>query len=308
MWKILLLRSIPLLVLVASVAGAKDNERPIFLSDHPSQEAPAVYVVGGLVTVLNLEQPCDPARTKMLGWEGRFEPLQCAGRWVLLAPLRDLEPKDRFMLLVTLVDGTELPFTVTSRQENVSDRTGDQQVNVFRNREAPKAVLASLYDSLRREEELRETVERYEREDSVDHALAALLLKGATKQTTFRERRTALFKSPKGVEFRITVSTSKGQDKMAVLFLVKNNSPTEPWSLMEARLITADGREDKPFALRASREHWGPGGESGQIAVIVDASAFASKTGPDQLVLEIFRHGDGLRQAWIFLDQEILRE
>jgi uncharacterized protein (TIGR02268 family) len=311
MWKILLLRSTLFLALVASIAGAEErapNERAIFFSDHPSQESPEVYVVGGVVTVLALEQPCDPTRTKMLGWEGRFEPLQCAGRWVLLAPIRDLEPKDRFMLLVTLADGTELPFTVTSRQENVMDRTGDQQVNVFRNREASKAVLASLYDSLRREEKLRETVARYQKEDSVDHALAALLLKGATKQTTFRERRRALFKSPTGVEFRITVSSSKSQDKMAVLFNVKNNSPTEPWNLMEARLLTADGREDRPFALRASRNHWGPGGESGQIAVVVDASAFDSKGGPERLVLELFRLGDGLRQAWVFLDQHILRE
>ncbi len=311
MWKILLLRSTLFLALVASIAGAEErapNERAIFFSEHPNQEAPEVYVVGGVVTVLGLEQPCDPARTKMLGWEGRFEPLQCAGRWVLLAPIRDLEPKDRFMLLVTLADGTELPFTVTSKQENVMDRIGDQQVNVFRNREAPKAVLASLHDSLRREEELRETVARYQKEDSVDHALATLLLKGATKQTTFRERRRALFKCPTGAEFRITVFASKGQDKMAVVFNVKNNSPSEPWSLMEARLLTAEGQEDRSFALRASRTHWGPGGESGQIAVVVDASAFDSRGGTENLVLELFRHGDGLRQAWVFLDQHILRE
>jgi hypothetical protein len=44
-----------------------------------------------------------------------------------------------------------LSFTGTSRQETTDNRTGDQQVNVFRDREAPKAVLASLYDSLRRE-------------------------------------------------------------------------------------------------------------------------------------------------------------
>lgn len=310
MRKLLLRRSALLLALVAAVAGAKErapNERNIYLSDHTSQEAPDVYVVGGIVTVLRLELPCDPARTRMLAWEGRFEPVACLGKRVLLEPLRDLEPKDRFMLLVTLADGTELPFTVTSRQETTDDRTGDQQVNVFRDREAPKAVLASLYDSLRREGQLREQVERYQKEDSVNHALAGLLVKGATKQTPFQERYAALFKSPTGVEVRVSVLASKNRDKAAVVFKVKNNSPTEPWRLMEARLITDDGREERPFALRSTQEYWGPGGQSGQIAVVLDASAFDSKTGPDQLVLELFRQGDGVRQAWVLMDKQLLR-
>nr|WCO03991.1 hypothetical protein [Cystobacter sp.] len=310
MWNFLLRRSTLLLALVASLAGAKErepNERSIYLSDHTSQEAPDVYVVGGIVTVLRLEQPCEPAKTRMLGWEGRFEPVECAGKKVLLEPLRDLEPEDRLMLLVTLADGTELPFTVTSRQETTDDRTGDQQVNVFRDREAPRAVLAALHASLRREGQLKEEVERYRRQDSVDYALAGLLVKGATKQTPFREWNTALFKSPTGIEFRVSVLASKNRDKVAVVFKVKNNSPTEPWSLMEARLITDDGREERPFALRASQEHWLPGGQNGQIAVVLDASAFDSKTGPERLVLELFRQGDGLRQAWVYLDKQMLR-
>lgn len=309
MRKLLLRRSTLLLALVASVTGAKErgpNERNIYLSDHTSQEAPDVYVVGGIVTVLRLEQPCDPARTRMLAWEGRFEPVECVGKRVLLEPLRNLEPKDRLVLLVTLADGTELPFTVTSRQETTDDRTGDQQVNVFRDREAPKAVLASLYESLRREGQLREQVERYRKEDSVNHALAGLLAKGDRKQTPFRERYVALFKSPSGVEFRVSVLASRNRDKAAVVFKVKNNSPTEPWSLMEARLLTEDGREERPFALRATQEYWEPGGQSGQIAVVLDANAFDSKTGPDQLVLELFRRGDGLRQAWVHLDKKLL--
>ena len=310
MWRLLLRRSTLLLALVASVARAKGrepNERNVYLSDHTSQEAPEVYVVGGIVTVLRLEQPCDPAKTQLLGWEGRFAPVVCVGNRVLVEPLRDLEPEDRLMLRVTLADGTELPFTVTSRQETLDDRAGDQQVNVFRDREAPKAVLASLYDALRREGKLREEVERYRKEDSVNHALAGLLAKGATKQTPFWERKKALFKSPSGVEVLVAVYASKNRDKAAVVFSVQNNSPSEPWSLMEARLITDDGRERRPFALRASQEYWAPGGGSGRIAVVLDASAFDSENGPDRLVLEIFRQGDGLRQAWVFLDRGVLR-
>jgi hypothetical protein len=46
--------------------------------------------------------------------------------------------------------------------------------------------------------------------------------------------------------------------------------------------------------------------QSGQIAVVLDASAFDSKTGPGRLVLELFRRGDGLRQAWVHLDKKLL--
>jgi uncharacterized protein (TIGR02268 family) len=305
-------RSALLFALLASVAVAKEdepNERSIFLSDHPGQEAPNVYVVGGIVTVLIFEQPCEPEPTRMLGWEGRFKPVACVGNWVLLAPLRDVRSEDRFMLTVTLADGTEIPLTVTAReQETVDGRWGDQQVNVFRDREAPKAVLAALHHSLRREQQLKEKVERYENQDSVNHALAGLLAKGASKQTPFREQYKALFKTDSGVELLVKVYASKNRDKAAVVFKVTNNNPTEPWSLMEARMITDDGRENRPFALRATREYWGPGGDTGQIAVVLDASAFNVKKGPDRLVLELFRRGDGLRQAWVFLDYRLLRE
>nr|QKW93717.1 hypothetical protein [Vitiosangium cumulatum] len=310
MWKVLLRRSTLLLGLVAFGAGARDrepNERNLYLSDHPGREASDVYVVGGIVTVLRFEQLCDPARTKMLGWEGRFEPVVCAGKRVFLEPLHDIEPEDRFLLLVTLADGTEVPFTVTSRQETTDDRTGDQQVNVFRDREAPKAVLASLHDSLGRERKLAEEVERYQKEDTVDHALAALLVKGAEKMTPFRPRLLKLFKSPDGVEFLISVLTTKNRDKAAVVFTVTNNSPAESWGLMEARLVTEAGWERRSFALRASRMHWGPGGESGRIAVVMDANAFNSKGGLERLVLELFREGDGLRQAYVLLEPQLLR-
>ncbi len=310
MRNLLLRRSTLLLMLLASVAGAKErkpNERNLYLSDHPSTEAPDVYVAAGIVTVLRLERPCDAARTRMLGWEGRFEPVECAGKSVLLVPLRDIEPEDRFLLLVTLADGTELPFTVTSRQDAPSDRSGDQQVNVFRDHKAPKAVLAALYDALGRERVLQEEVERYRKEDSEDHALATLLVKGAEKMTRFRPRLAKLFKSPEGVEFHISVLTSKNRDKAAVLFTVTNNCPNAPWSLMEARLVTEEGGEPRPFALRASRVQWGPRGDTGQIAVVLDANVFNSKNGPERLVLELFRAGDGLRQASVQLDPRLLR-
>jgi hypothetical protein len=75
------------LVLVASVAVAQERQpisRNLYLWDHPKDEVRPVYVAGDMATVLRFKQPCDRERTKMLGWEGRFEPVECAGTSVLI--------------------------------------------------------------------------------------------------------------------------------------------------------------------------------------------------------------------------------
>ena len=186
----LLRQSTLLLVLAVSAAVTRVREpveRTLILSEHPRSEAPKVYVGGRISTVLRLEKPCDSARTQLLGWEGHFEPLICSGKTVVLYPLRDLTPEDRFLLRVTLSDGTELPFTVTAHRQSYEDREIDQQVNVFADREGYDAVLASLYRALKSERELQAENERYRMEEnSVDHAYATLLANGAGKQAPFR--------------------------------------------------------------------------------------------------------------------------
>jgi hypothetical protein len=83
------IRSLLLLVLVAaSGAQAKDKYdepllRPIMLSEHPADGTHSVYVKGQVVTTLRFEQPVDPTKTKMLGWEGRLEPLVVVRRLFL---------------------------------------------------------------------------------------------------------------------------------------------------------------------------------------------------------------------------------
>jgi uncharacterized protein (TIGR02268 family) len=282
---------------MAVAAGRHPVERNLFLSQHPRDDAPRLYVGGRVATVLRFEKPCDAARTRMLGWEGRFEPLVVGGRTVVLYPLQDLTPEDRFLLLVTLADGTELPFTVTAHRQLHDAREVDQQVNVFADREGYDAVLASLYASLQRERELTAQVERYQREDSVDHALAALLAKGAVKQTPFRYIRGQLFK---GEGTDIAADTFMSRDKAALVFQVKNLHPDAPWRLLEARLKTATTWEARPFALRMEGGAIAPGA-SGSLVVVVDASAFASKNGTERLVLELFR-ADGMQQAVVLLD------
>jgi hypothetical protein len=104
-----------ILVLVASVAMGRGREplvRSVYFRDDARDRAEEVHVLGQLTTVLRFQQLCEPEGTVLQGWEGRFEPVACVGKSVLLVPLRNLEPGDRFMLLVTLADGREVPFTV----------------------------------------------------------------------------------------------------------------------------------------------------------------------------------------------------
>ncbi|XHF08084.1 DUF2381 family protein [Archangium gephyra] len=282
--------------------GREPVSRNIYLSDEPKAEVPSVYVAGEMVTVLRFEKPCDRERTKLLGWEGRFEPVECVGKKVLVEPLKDLKSGDGFLLVVTLADAKELPFTVTARNEQF-----DHQVNVFPDKETKGALQSRLEYTEYRERILKEENERFRKEaSSIDHALAALLARDALKMTPFRQQYVSLVKNPKGAELLVTVLTSKKPDKVAVIINLKNNSPSESWSLMEARLVAERSGEQRPFALRATQETWGPGGESGQIAVVFDASAFDLKDGLDRLVLELFRRGSGIREAWVFLDRHLL--
>lgn len=149
-------RSTLLLVLVAASAVARDREpvsRNLYLSDDPRDEVLPVYVAGDMTTVLRFPRPCDAAGTKLLGWEGRFEPVECIGKRVLIEPLKDLDPGDRFLLRVTLADGTELPFTVTTREGRF-----DHQVTVFPDGETAKVLRARLADAHQRERILEKEV------------------------------------------------------------------------------------------------------------------------------------------------------
>jgi uncharacterized protein (TIGR02268 family) len=303
-----------LLVLVASMAMAKEREprvRNVYLQENPEERAEEVYVTAQVVTVLRFQQPCDPARTKMLGWEGRFEPVECAGKSVLVVPLQTPALEDRFMLVVGLADGTDVPFTVSGTDREM--RWPDQQVNVFLDPETQDALQAQLKDTRAREQRLLEEVHRRWREDTADHALAKLLAAGDVKQTPFKLLKKRVFKG-QGVETMVRIYS--GRTKAAVLFTVTNRDPSKPWNLLEARLVAIRPGEDpepsyvfgdpRRFALRQDRDDIAPG-ESGNVAVVVDRSAFQAENGPVELVLELYRQ-DGWRQAFVVLDQRLARE
>lgn len=303
-----------LLVFVASVVMAKEREpisRNLYFSDSPRDEVRPVYVSGEMVTVLRFQQPCTEAGTKMPGWEGRFEPVVCVGKRVLIEPLQDLKPEDRFLLLVTLADGKELPFTVTAREERF-----DHQVNVFLDLETPEAVRRRLADAYVRERTLEAENERLRKEQaSTSYAYASLFASGEAQNTPFR-RESKWRVDLGGAVVDIYIYSARKMQKAAVLFHVTNSQLDVPWKLKEVQLSAMLSRrsydepvrtgEKKEFALRASRDEI-QRGESGYIAVVADRSAFTSKDGPVDLVLELFRH-DGLQQAVVLLDHRIVGE
>jgi hypothetical protein len=257
--------------------------------------------VGGQVaTVLRFEQEVDPAGTKMMGWEGWFEPLLVGGQSVLLVPLQKIRPEDNFLLKVTLADRTERTFIVTARE---SGRV-DQQIDVFPDPESSDAVRSRLAASQRRERALFEQNERYRQEEtSIDHALAALLVRGAVKMTPLRRINSWRLE---GDGLLMEVHAYESPKKRGVVFHVKNQGLETPWKLVEARLFRESTREAWPFALRMDQEELAPG-SSGTIAVVTDVSGFDFKQGIEKLVLQLIR-SDGLVQAYVTLEEKVVRK
>ncbi|QRN95911.1 DUF2381 family protein [Archangium violaceum] len=276
--------------------------RNLYLSKDPDRAVPEVFVAARTVTTLRFELPCDPARTRMLGWEGRFEPLLVGGGSVVIVPLRELAPDDRFMLVVTLTDGTSLPFTVTAAKDVV-----DGQIDVFPDSESPEAVRVELRARQAENRSLRAENWRYRREEtSVEHALATLLANNETALTPFRVEEKWRPPTPE-LDAEVSILLPKGRTargRAAVVFQITNLTTGKPWTLQEARLMDAATLEKKPFALRASAASIAPG-ETGRIAIVMDLPPPESVKTGDMLVLELFGNA-GLRQGYVELDLSAL--
>jgi uncharacterized protein (TIGR02268 family) len=279
--------------------------RTLEVPAHPGQEAPSIYVSWQVVTALRFEAEVDPAKTKLLAWEGRFEAPLIGGKKVVLEPLRDLDSGEALPLLVTLVDGTELTFLVKPKSREDWGWI-DYQVNVFKDTDSYDAVLSSLHDSLNRERELREENERFKKEEnSVDHAYATLLANGEVKKTPFRRKRR--WRGNTHEDMDVWVDLYEGPGKAAVVVHLKNTHYGEPWKL-DGAYLTRDftSYTARPFALRMDRPVIVPG-QSGTIAVVVDKSAFQTDGGQlADLVLQLFR-GDGLLQVAVGVEHTLIR-
>ncbi|ATB38160.1 hypothetical protein CYFUS_003591 [Cystobacter fuscus] len=299
-----------LLVLLGVPALARDVDekltiRTLKYQDHPSQEPSSIFVAGQVVTALRFEKEVDPAKTKFLAWEGRFEPPLVGGKKVVLEPLRDLGNGESLPLLVTLVDGTEFTFLVRPKSRQDWGWI-DYQVNVFKDPDSYNAVLSGLYDSLKREHTLNEENERLKQEEnSIDHAYATLLANGQVKKTPFRRR---LVYRPKNQDMDMVVEVFEGPGKAAALVTLKNTYYGEPWKF-DGAYLTRDLTHYtlRPFALRMDRSSIVEG-ETGRIAVVADKSAFQTDDGQlTDLALQIFR-GDGLLQVYVRMDRTLIRK
>jgi uncharacterized protein (TIGR02268 family) len=307
---LLLLRCGLLLVLMASPALARDEAekltiRTLKVPAHPGQEAPPIYVSWQVASVLRFEQDVDPAKTRLLAWEGRFEPLLVGSKKVVIEPLRDLDSGEALPLLVTLVDGTEFTFLVKPKSREDWGWI-DYQVNVFKDTDSYNVILSSLYDTLNRERKLSEENERFKKEEnSVDHAYATLLANGEVKKTPFRR---AKFWRSKNEDMDTVVEVFSGPGKAAVVIHLTNTYSGDTWKL-DGAYLTRDftSYTARPFAIRMDRKEIAPG-QSGKIAVVVDKSAFQTDEGQlADLALQIFR-GDGLLQVAVAMAHTLIRQ
>ncbi|ATB31394.1 DUF2381 family protein [Melittangium boletus] len=292
---------------MTSAAPARETEkpavRPILLSEHPDRPTHRVYVKGQVVTTLRFKKAVDPDKTKMIGWEGRLEPLAVVRNKVLLEPIHDLDSDEAIPLAVTLVDGTEVAFLLRPTGHETWSWT-DQQVNVFEDPKSFPAMHGALMRALEENDSLTEENARYRKEEnSEDHALAALLTSGALAQTPFKLARYEDGQDD-GIDIRATLY--KGKGKAAVVFRVRNLSSKQPWSMKSARILTVASGRERAVAARSSLATIAPG-ESGVIAIVADRSAFMEDGKPTSVFLELYRH-DGLRQVLVQLDPDLVAQ
>ncbi|WIG97833.1 DUF2381 family protein [Myxococcus sp. SDU36] len=241
----------------------------------------------------------------MIGWEGRLEPLTVVRNKIILEPIRDLDRDEGIPLVVTLTDGTEVPFLVRPpwpKRENDWAPILDQQIDVFENRDSYASMHAALVDALKQNDALTEENERYRKEEtSEDHALAALLASGAVSQTPFKVVDRFMNKD---TDAEIAGQVYQGKGKAAVVFKVKNLAPDQPWSVQRVRLATLGTGQERTVAVRTSVRAITPGG-SGVLAIVADGGAFEDEGALTSLWLEVYRH-DGLRQTFVQLDPALI--
>ncbi|MCP3105558.1 DUF2381 family protein [Myxococcus sp. K15C18031901] len=238
------IRSFLLLTLVAASSAhasdkcARPKQRTVLLSEHPSDSTHRVYVNGQAITTLRFERPVEPSKTKIIGWEGRLEPLTVVGNKVILEPIRDLAQGEGLPLIVTLKDGTEIPFIV--RAPWVEEEGGgwppirDQQIDVFSDPESYAAMHSALMDALKKNDDLTEENERHRKEEnSIDHAYATLLANGQAKKTPFRFVASSRPKDP-GMD--MVVEVYSGQGKAAAVIYLTNATSSDSWEFDAAYL------------------------------------------------------------------------
>src|SRR4051812_36606109 len=156
-----------------------------YVKGEPGQPVQTVHVAAEVATNLMFPSEVNPALTKLIGAEGRFEPLMIAGRSVVVVPLRDLAASESFSLLVTLKDETVIPLTLHA--PGFRDST-DGQVDVHLDQEDPASVRHALELARGRVQALTAENARYEEEGaSVAHAIATLLAGGRSELTPFVE-------------------------------------------------------------------------------------------------------------------------
>ncbi|HVE87946.1 MAG TPA: DUF2381 family protein [Myxococcales bacterium] len=271
-----------------------------FSKGQPDQPVPSIHVAGEAATNLMFPGDVDPERTKLVGGDGRFEPLMISRRSVVIVPVRDLASDESFSLLVTLKDGTEIPFSLKAPRAH---DTTDGQVDVHLDQDDDQAIRRMLLSTRSRMEKLTAENERHAQEElSADHALAALLAGGKVQLTPFAVYNTKLLEDD-GVALKVVLYKRRipkiDLDRSAVVFELTNNGDKRAWEFDEVRLLSIPSMESWPFAMRASSASVGPG-ETGRFAMVIATDSLKTGADADQFLLELWRAG-GSRQAAVEL-------
>lgn len=285
------------MTLLPAVAGAQEPRCLPVLPRHPcfwrtvlpgleERDKPVseIRVSGGVPTFLHLPSDVNPRRTAITGGQGRFEPVTVCGRFVIITPLKDLAPNERFSMNVTLGDSTRIPLSLTAPAEG--GRT-DGHIEVHLDSKSTAALRASLeYERWRADAYLASYRKLLTKHKSQHDAWALIFASGRAEDTKFVQVKTRPFRF---AEVQGQMATFINGEDVAVVLTVLNQPDSASWSINEGNVLNPSLPVHLPFGLRAMPDVIPPGG-TGTVAFVFDRSAFGPKY-DDALDIQVYRDG-----------------
>jgi uncharacterized protein (TIGR02268 family) len=210
-----------------------------------------VHVAFGTATTLAFQQGIRDRGVTFADVNGRFYPPQLNDKALLLVPKADLKPKEVLELTVELVDGTLLPFKLSTLPDEA-----DGQVDVFvelSKRAAPES-LGGLKEQLQTVQSRLDECEGGAAGQGTSKLAALLLQQDLAKPQSFLAVRSTLHKLDKQarllVEARVVYRLI---DTSYLVMTVENRDPSRPWVMDRARLSLGDGSSTEEVRVLASQ-------------------------------------------------------
>lgn len=246
----------------------------IELPAEPGGEQHEVCISPGSPTTFHFDSPLVSGSMELQGRE-RFEDVAPGARSFTVFSPADLQPGERFKLVVKFADGAA-PTSATLMLVG-HPALGIRDVNVFRYKRTVEDYQRELLEEREMSQRLSQELERV-RSGSGPGGLTELLVTGMMDKGGIVVRELSrhvttspsdVFKTSKFISYRSTTTRKAGEDNMVrVAVEVKlQNLGTRPWTVRDAALVRK-GQGVQPVTMLWQSSPIPPGGEAADPIVV----------------------------------------